>query len=48
MRQTVVARRFARERLAVLPARGLLDSDRTVLDHFETVVRYGALEPAAA
>jgi hypothetical protein len=47
-RKAVVARRFARERLAVLPARGILDSDRTALDHFDTVVRYGALEPAAA
>jgi alkylation response protein AidB-like acyl-CoA dehydrogenase len=47
-RKTVVARRFARERLAVLPARGILDSDRTALDHFDTVVRYGALDPAAA
>jgi len=47
-RKAVVARRFARERLATLPARGLLDSDRTALDHFDTIVRYGALEPAAA
>jgi hypothetical protein len=47
-RKAVVARRFARERLAVLPARGILDPDRTVLDHFDTIVRYGALEPAAA
>ena len=47
-RKAVVARRFARERLSVLPARGLLDSDRTALDHFDVVVRYGTLEPAAA
>src|SRR5262249_49031570 len=33
-RKAVVARRFARERLAALPARGILDSDRTALDHF--------------
>ena len=46
-RKAVVARRFARERLAALPARGILDSDRTALDHFDAVVRYGALEPAA-
>jgi len=47
-RKAVVARRFARERLAALPARGILDSDRTALDHFDAVVRYGALEPTAA
>ena len=44
-RKAVVARRFARERLAALPARGILDSDRTALDHFDTVVRYGAARP---
>jgi len=47
-RKAVVARRFARERLAVLQAHGLLESDCTALDHFDTVVRYGALDPAAA
>jgi acyl-CoA dehydrogenase len=47
-RKAIVARRFARERLTALPARGILDDDRTVLDHFDTIVRYGALDPADA
>ena len=47
-RKALVARRFAHERLAALPARGILDVDRTVLDHFDTLVRYGALDPADA
>ncbi len=29
-------------------ARGILDDDRTVLDHFDAVVRYGAIDPADA
>lgn len=45
-RKALVARRFAHERLAALPARGILDPDRTVLDHFDALVRYGPLDPA--
>ena len=41
-RKAVVARRFAR-RLVPTRARGLLDDDRTVLDHFEAIVRYGPI-----
>ena len=44
-RKAVVARRFAR-RLVPTRARGLLDDDRTVLDHFEPIVRYGVIDPA--
>ena len=47
-RKAVVATRFARERLSARPARGILDDDRTVLDHFDAVVRYGAIDPADA
>ena len=43
-----MARRFAHERLAALPARGILDPDRTVLDHFDSIVRYGTVDPADA
>lgn len=46
-RKAVVARRFARERLVPPRARGILDEDRTALDHFDAVVRYGAVEPAS-
>jgi acyl-CoA dehydrogenase len=45
-RKAAVARRFVNRRLAQPPLRGLLDQDRTVLDHFEELVRYGALDPA--
>jgi hypothetical protein len=47
-RKAVVARRFARNRLAPPRVRGILDDDRTVLDQFEPLVRYGPIEPAAA
>jgi len=47
-RKAVVARRFARERLSAPRARGILDDDRTVLDHFDAVVRYGPIDPGAA
>ncbi|MBM3670751.1 MAG: DNA alkylation response protein [Actinobacteria bacterium] len=46
-RKAVIARRFA-QRLTPTRARGLLGDDRTVLDHFEPIVRYGPIEPAAA
>ena len=47
-RKAVVARLFARKRLAPPRARGILDDDRTVIDLFDPIVRYGAIEPAAA
>jgi hypothetical protein len=47
-RKAVVARHFARKRLAAPRARGILDDDRTVIDLFEPIVRYGPVEPAAA
>jgi hypothetical protein len=34
-------------KLADLPLRGLLNDDRTVLDQFEPLVRYGKIEPGA-
>lgn len=46
-RKALVARRFAARRLAEQPVRGLLDTDRTVLDHFEPITRYGPVEVAA-
>jgi hypothetical protein len=46
-RKAVVARRFAR-RLAPQRARGILDDDRSAVEHFEALVRYGPIEPAAA
>ncbi|MSO78854.1 MAG: DNA alkylation response protein [Acidimicrobiia bacterium] len=41
-RKALIARRFAR-RLVPSRARGLLDDDRTVLDSFEAIVRYGTV-----
>jgi hypothetical protein len=46
-RKAVVARRFAR-RLAPQRARGILDDDRSAVEHFDALVRYGPIEPAAA
>lgn len=46
-RKAVVARRFAR-RLVPQRARGILDDDRSAIDHFDALVRYGPIEPAAA
>jgi acyl-CoA dehydrogenase len=43
-RKAAVARRFAARKLADRPLRGLLDADRTVLDHFEPIIRYGRIE----
>lgn len=43
-RKAVVARRFISRKLAEQPVRGLFDTDRSVLDHFDAVTRYGALE----
>jgi acyl-CoA dehydrogenase len=47
-RKAVVARHFARTRLTTPRARGILDDDRTVLDLFEPLTRYGTIERAAA
>ena len=47
-RKAVVARRFAQTQLSVPRARGILDDDRTVLDLFEPLTRYGPIERAAA
>ncbi len=43
-RKAAVARRFVSRHLATPPARGITDPDRTVLDLFEPIVRYGAIE----
>ncbi len=45
-RKAVVARRFVTRKLAHRPLRGLLDEDRTVLDLFEPLIRYGRIDPA--
>jgi acyl-CoA dehydrogenase len=47
-RKAVVARSFARAHLVPPRARGILDDDRTVIDLFEPLVRYGPIERAAA
>ena len=47
-RKAVVARHFARARLVPPRARGILDDDRTVVDLFEPLTRYGSIERAAA
>lgn len=47
-RKAVIARRFARSHLAPPRVRGILDDDRTVLDQFDEIVRYGTVDPAAA
>lgn len=43
-RKAVVARRLADRRLTPPRARGILDDDRTPLDLFEPIVRYGRVE----
>ncbi|HZR13903.1 MAG TPA: acyl-CoA dehydrogenase family protein [Acidimicrobiia bacterium] len=45
-RKAVVAQRFARRRLAPPRVRGILDDDRTALDLFDAIVRYGRVEPS--
>ena len=47
-RKAVVACRFARQHLETRPVRGILDDDRTPLDLFEPVVRYGRIEASEA
>jgi len=46
-RKAVVARRFVGRKLAEQPVRGLFDTDRSVLDHFDAVTRYGPVEESA-
>lgn len=43
-RKAVVARRFASRRLGTPAVRGITDPDRSVLDLFEPLVRYGPVE----
>ncbi|HEY7136610.1 MAG TPA: acyl-CoA dehydrogenase family protein [Acidimicrobiia bacterium] len=43
-RKALVARRFATRRLVHPRVRGILDDDRSVIDRFEPLVRYGRLE----
>lgn len=47
-RKATMARLFAQKHLEVRPVRGITDPDRTVLDSFEPLVRYGRIDPAAA
>jgi alkylation response protein AidB-like acyl-CoA dehydrogenase len=42
-RKAAVARRFCNRRLGTAPLRGIGDTDRTVLDQFEPLVRYGPI-----
>ncbi len=46
-RKAAVARRFTARKLADEPLRGILDTDRTVLDQFDALIRYGRIEPEA-
>jgi acyl-CoA dehydrogenase len=43
-RKALVARRFCDRRLISHPVRGILDNDRSVIDLFEPLVRYGRIE----
>lgn len=45
-RKAVVAQRFARRRLAPPRVRGILEDDRTALDLYDAIVRYGPVEPS--
>jgi alkylation response protein AidB-like acyl-CoA dehydrogenase len=46
-RKVLVASRFTERKLAPPRARGILDDDRTTIDLFEPVVRYGRIETDA-
>jgi alkylation response protein AidB-like acyl-CoA dehydrogenase len=46
-RKALVARRFARQHLETLPVRGIVDDDRTVLEFFDPLIRYGKVDAAA-
>lgn len=45
-RKAVVTRLFTDRRLSVKPLRGITDPERSVLDRFEELVRYGPIDPA--
>jgi acyl-CoA dehydrogenase len=45
-RKALVARRFARSHLETRPVRGIVDDNRTVLDFFDPLIRYGRVEAA--
>jgi hypothetical protein len=45
-RKAVIAGRFARRRLAPPRVRGILDDDRTAVDLFDPLIRYGPIDPA--
>jgi acyl-CoA dehydrogenase len=45
-RKAAVARRFVGRRLATPAVRGITDPDRSVLDLFEPLVRYGSIDPS--
>ncbi len=45
-RKALVAHLFCRQHLDPPPVRGITDDDRTVLDLFEPLVRYGPLDPS--
>jgi len=45
-RKAAMARLFVSRRLATEPVRGLLSADRTMLDHFAALTRYGSIEPS--
>jgi alkylation response protein AidB-like acyl-CoA dehydrogenase len=47
-RKAVVARRFADRRLVPPRVRGILDDDRTVIDQFDAIVRYGRIDETSA
>jgi len=47
-RKAVIARRFATRRLVTPRVRGIVDDDRTAVELFEPILRYGEIEPAAA
>ncbi len=46
-RKTLVARRFALTHLETQPVRGIVNDDRTVLDFFDPLIRYGKVDAAA-
>ncbi|MDP9236115.1 MAG: acyl-CoA dehydrogenase family protein [Chloroflexota bacterium] len=46
-RKAVVARYFAETKLAQRPLRGITSDDRTVLDHFDAIVRYQPIAKGA-
>jgi hypothetical protein len=47
-RKAVVARLFVEKHLRAPRARGIVSSDRTPLDLFLPLTRYGSIEPAQA